>query len=362
MRRDLTGFMQDGKDGRPLGRLRFLKLDDKQHRHAMCLCYCDPALGCIKGGKEIRTSVRSLMSGHTKSCGCARQRQVFTRQEAGVTQRRCVACRRWLEESSCFNVERKAKPRPRVFNTCKECQKLKQRGISFEFYQAMLQRQNGKCAFPDCSKVPTYIDYDHNCCPKPPLCGKCVRGLLCNSHNTGLGHFSENPSEFLKAIDYLKPHWIGKKHYVVGFLLDICLDKVVLIRKLRPDYQHGKLNGVGGKVGDKIAYETPENAMRREFLEEAGMDIPKWNHFFTLSTEHSVLWFFWATGEVQNAFTNTDEEIGVYGVASIMDASDTMPNIKWLIQMARSFSFGEHAPKFEGQQSSESFEIREVLC
>ena len=38
---------------------------------------------------------------------------------------------------------------------------------------------------------------------------------------------------------------------------------------------------------------------------------------------------------------------GVYDVHDIMDRSDTLPNLRWCIQMARCFHFGERAQRFE---------------
>lgn len=54
--------------------------------------------------------------------------------------------------------------------------------------------------------------------------------------------------------------------YVLGFCFDTRLVMVLLIRKTRPEWVAGRLNGVGGKVRDG---EAPVQAMGREFSEEA---------------------------------------------------------------------------------------------
>ena len=58
-----------------------------------------------------------------------------------------------------------------------------------------------------------------------------------------------------------------KKTYVAGFLFSPDRSRVLLIRKNRPAWQAGKLNGLGGKIEPG---ETPPQAMRREFREEQG--------------------------------------------------------------------------------------------
>ena len=141
-----------------------------------------------------------------------------------------------------------------------------------------------------------------------------------------------------------------KKKYVVGFMLDPTLSKVVLIRKQKPEWQAGLLNGVGGKIGDNIPGETPEQAIHREFKEEAGVDGLNWRPYLTLQTPHSEIHFFRALGNVHRAETQTEENISVYDVHEVMDRCDTIPNLRWCIQMARTFHFGERAQLFKVEE------------
>jgi len=144
-----------------------------------------------------------------------------------------------------------------------------------------------------------------------------------------------------------------RKKYVVGFMFDPTLSKVVLIRKQKPEWQQGLLNGVGGKVGDNIIGETPEQAIVREFKEETGVEGLEWSKFLHLKTPHSDLTFFRSIGNVHRVATCTDEDVSVFDVHDIMDRCDTLPNIRWCIQMARTFHFGERAASFEVEEIME---------
>jgi len=138
--------------------------------------------------------------------------------------------------------------------------------------------------------------------------------------------------------------------YVVGFLLDPTLSKVVLIRKTKPEWQVDLLNGVGGKIEPD---EGALTAMHREFLEETGVGGLEWKPYLTLHTPHSEIHFFRAVGNVHYCASVTDEAVGVFDISNVMDRCDTMPNIRWCIQMARTFHFGENA---------QAFEVKEVMA
>ena len=116
--------------------------------------------------------------------------------------------------------------------------------------------------------------------------------------------------------------------YVAGFMFDPGLTTVMLIEKKRPKWQAGRLNGVGGhmKVG-----ETPEQAMRREAIEEAGTD-QQWTRYATLGGDGFTVHFHFAVGPIWEGSTQTDEEIWCPLVSRLPE--NVMPNLTWLIPMA----------------------------
>lgn len=76
-----------------------------------------------------------------------------------------------------------------------------------DVHDALLQSQGGKCAIGSCTSrvdLNSPIDHDHACCSGKRSCGKCVRGILCSRHNTGLGAFQDNPNELRDAALYVE--------------------------------------------------------------------------------------------------------------------------------------------------------------
>jgi len=117
------------------------------------------------------------------------------------------------------------------------------------------------------------------------------------------------------------------KRWVVGFLFNG--GQVALVAKTHPEWQAGKLNGVGGKVeGD----ETPLDAMRREFMEEAGAPVEDWREFAVLNVEAGAIHFFASHGDHQLE-SKTEEMVGWYRVDEL-DRLPVIPNLKWLIPLA----------------------------
>ena len=82
----------------------------------------------------------------------------------------------------------------------------KRHKINNEIFNRKLEEQNGVCAICGglgVNKNYLTVDHDHQCCDSDKSCGKCLRGLLCNLCNVGLGAFKDNLELLKKAIVYL---------------------------------------------------------------------------------------------------------------------------------------------------------------
>lgn len=134
--------------------------------------------------------------------------------------------------------------------------------------------------------------------------------------------------------------------YVAGFMFDGVNENVALVRKLKPEWQKGKLNGIGGKIEEG---ETPQVAMIREFEEETGHFNNGWVHFCTLSGNEFEVHFFWNIGDLSLLKTMEAEEIVVTPLTSI-GIDNCIPNLTWLIPMAQTFGFDNGLP-FNIQES-----------
>ncbi len=138
------------------------------------------------------------------------------------------------------------------------------------------------------------------------------------------------------------------KIYTVGFVFDAELQRVLLVHKQKPEWQAGKLNGMGGKVEDG---ETVVECMARECKEETLLDIPtdKWTHFATIinnggrSPDLAQIEFYAAiyTGAATDAQKGDYEEVEWIPVNDL--PSNCMQNLHFMIPMARETLRGHKA-------------------
>lgn len=125
------------------------------------------------------------------------------------------------------------------------------------------------------------------------------------------------------------------KRYVCGFLFSPDRARVLLIRKNRPAWQAGRLNGIGGKIEPG---EAPLDAMRREFREEASLDLRDWQQVLTLDGDDDdrsgVGWeahFFRGFGDLDAAVARTDEPLEIHPVRPL--PLDVIANLHWIVPL-----------------------------
>lgn len=126
------------------------------------------------------------------------------------------------------------------------------------------------------------------------------------------------------------------RRYAVGFLIDTH-NNVLLIRKNRPEWQAGKLNGIGGKVEEG---ELPIDAMNREMFEETDVSGIDWEQYATLREDGELgdyeLYVF--RSFVPSLYdikfkSKTDEIVNRFSVLDLHN-ENIIPSARWFIHMA----------------------------
>lgn len=121
---------------------------------------------------------------------------------------------------------------------------------------------------------------------------------------------------------------------VVGFLFNPTLDVVTLIRKDRPKWQAGKLNGIGGRMNED---EDGIDAMIREFREETGVETTEedWIQFANLNGPGWQVQCFCGTREHNPTKQPCETEWpGRWLMNDSFWENDMVNNTRWLIAMA----------------------------
>lgn len=122
------------------------------------------------------------------------------------------------------------------------------------------------------------------------------------------------------------------RKYVIGLMFSKDFSDVALIRKNRPAWQKGKLNGIGGKIE---SHELPIEAMIREFKEETGHNTSDWRFFCKLIVSNVEVHFFTTTGFLSELNSMTDEEIVIVNAREFHSYDNgIVQDLRWLIPMA----------------------------
>ena len=130
--------------------------------------------------------------------------------------------------------------------------------------------------------------------------------------------------------------------FVVGFAFNFNASSILLIKKERPTWQKGLLNGVGGKIE---AGENPMEAMNRECKEETGL-ILDWKTMGVMRGLHGethavsggtpfYCWVFYAySDEIYNYKQIEDEFLALYDPECLFD-KDIVQNLRFLIPFGK---------------------------
>lgn len=128
-----------------------------------------------------------------------------------------------------------------------------------------------------------------------------------------------------------------RQEYVLGFMFRPEKDRVALIRKSKPEWQRGKLNGIGGKVENESKY----TAMVREFREETGVEThgQQWEYFCRLEGSAFSVHCFTTVGDVYSCKTMEQEDVKIVDVNEIDNRRNPprpqmVENLPWLIHLA----------------------------
>jgi hypothetical protein len=151
----------------------------------------------------------------TKICSKCKQDlplSAFYKHRVNKLQSYCKKCNAlhssdWSRKNAAFVKQR---VRNRLVN-----RKFK---LTSEQFDSLLLLQNGVCAIckrPEVRKDrlgtvrSLVVDHDHSCCPRTITCGKCIRGLLCDACNLGLGAFQDDPLRLQASVDYLNKWFLN---------------------------------------------------------------------------------------------------------------------------------------------------------
>lgn len=141
------------------------------------------------------------------------------------------------------------------------------------------------------------------------------------------------------------------KRYTLAFIFNTTLDRVLLVHKLAPDWQVGKLNGVGGKIEEK---EDELACIMREVKEETGLIIKEnqWIYLGDMGSPswHSHVYTAIYTGKLSDARKMDKEEIEWFDADALPE--NTICNLPWLIPLAKDRI---------AHQEFEKFSVRYIL-
>jgi len=137
------------------------------------------------------------------------------------------------------------------------------------------------------------------------------------------------------------------KEFTLGFIFDSSHKKVLLVHKQKPEWQKGKINGIGGKLEDG---ESHVACISRETREESCLIIPEdaWVFLGLLSTKNSWRIHTYMTtyeGEMTDAQKGDHEEIEWFSCDELPE--ECIANLRWIIPFAQEQFMATHTCTFD---------------
>jgi len=127
---------------------------------------------------------------------------------------------------------------------------------------------------------------------------------------------------------------MNNQKMVLGFLFSEDKKNILVIKKLFPEWQKEKLNGVGGKIE---LGENPQDTMNRECNEELEIDVI-WKKYMVIIDNDNILTLFRAFSDEifkTKSFNDVGEEIWILDTYRFNNLrKECMYNLHWMVDMA----------------------------
>lgn len=118
--------------------------------------------------------------------------------------------------------------------------------------------------------------------------------------------------------------------YVLALLFTPDRRRIVLVEKTRPAWQAGRVNALGGKLGER---EPAVEAARREAREEAGVDVAGWEEVLVWRDPEYVMYVARAFDPAAAAArTAEDQRVFLADVDRLPER--VIDNLRWIIPLA----------------------------
>lgn len=196
-------------------------------------CRCQQCVDAYRADRRQQKANRRANAGRPRTCkACGTDYHYAAHPDHGTTY--CAECR--LSGVSLAYEKGRVNAKPEI--PCLTCHRLCRSGRRYivcdecyeklpEFLWEALRKHNAPPKFvqrvwlaPECETCNKRldikyrdsrgrmrghhaIDHDHSCCSGPISCGDCIRGLLCQNCNAGLGYLKEDLGILTRAYDYL---------------------------------------------------------------------------------------------------------------------------------------------------------------